>query len=907
MRKGNYGLLFISLLVGIAISYLVITNFYSKRDTSYMFRNIADSAVESVELIEIPDSIDNSTTENDLILNENLDFFKKQPIQVNSANTFLEGFPDNNLSICDIGFVILSAPQYYQSRIVDLQKSWLKHLCKYKTGNLDDNQDYSANYVLVASEEHPNLPTMTPECDESYDNLCCKTLASYEWMLKVWPDKKWYMKLDDDTFVILQNLLDELKVFNHLENHLIGGQIYLTLEDANTTSTLSSRSNNLPWAQHEEVIKGIRGGAGYLMSSSLAKLFVKNGKRYMDICSNGGTKFAMFEDASTALLVTELAGQKAIKHIPGFHFHNPQTSYRLGYNRRSFKPVTFHLMHHTEEMPFLDYLLNAPVLPSTYSCNHPSISFCFSPHDLRISSKYWDPVYFGPLDVPNSKILGSNAIIRQFSVDKDDNLNLIQNNKVTFLEEGTNEIMGTNLIDETVEINNITEAFVDETQIDSNKNIDLLPDKITQIKPKSISTIELLYPEYNRNKKNEISASSIFNITKSIQIQNNDIENISRFYSSLEVETIDTNHPCADIIDKYSNRIKEYYEKVFNGINEIVFVGFPDHPNRGDSAIFVGGLLLIESLKLRIIKAIHLLREYDKVEILSKFTVPESQRAIVFHGGGNFGDLYTHHHKLRHVVMSDFHDYTIVMFPQTVFFRNVTNQMATHDIFVQHQGKVFLAARDTNSMDTLQKMFNNENNNIEITMLPDLAFLIGDQRKRRGIPLLDLLIHARMDNEAPLLSIKKEKFRMSKINMNAIKNMIKDIKNLMMNYKSNINYQERKVRYNINEKWFDFITVLVDDWLYSDAQFKDVESADFIEKSISRTLDGMAFLSRAQMVITNRLHGHILMILLGIPHIIMGDSFGKLAHFRDTWTSNCPLSIWHDDFSDALYKAILEL
>ncbi|KAJ1614777.1 signal peptide-containing protein [Cryptosporidium canis] len=752
-----------------------------------------------------------------------------------------------SISLCDIGFAILSAPKYFNNRVEDLKNSWLRHLCR------NDDSHMSSNYVLVSSRKHDNIPTMIPDCEEDYLNLCCKTLASFEWMVENWPEKKWYMKLDDDTFVVVSSLVDELSSFNSTDNVLIGGQIYLTLEDSPAISN-TGRSNILRWKYHGEVIKGIRGGAGYLMSSSLAKLFIKNGKRYLDICNNGGSKFKTFEDISLSLLVTEMVGQRSIKHIPGFHFHNPEISYRSGVHQRGFRPITFHMMHDTSKMEYFDYLLNGPMRPSTYSCGHSSTNMCTSEFDLSISSKYWDPVYFGPLNSANSKILGENAInMDYFQMAKTQNL------------------------------------------LDSNKSTtDLGNNSTIQFKPVQKGTIVMSFPKYYDMVHKKIS--SIFDINNSLNSTNIPLR--------LGHNSLETEHPCKHLIEMYSHKLRSYYSQVFKGVKEVLFVGFPDHPNRGDSAIFTGALILLEFLNIKIVKVIHLLNEYNIDNILELFNVKVEERAVIFHGGGNFGDLYSHHHELRHVVLNDFMDYKIVMFPQTVFFRNQINKIKTIEHFIKHKGDIFLAARDQNSLETLREMFG-EINQIRVELLPDMAFLIGDQRKRRGIPSLDILIHARTDNEAPSILFDNSLIKMNQVKISSIKRVIRESNKEDSTAESGGSQNtEHKA---VNSLWIDYLTVLIDDWLDSDGNYNDLINYDYIEKSVSRTLDGMAFLSRANIVITNRLHGHILLTLLGISHIVMGDSFGKLEHFRKTWTATCPLSSWHDDLSDALVSASKKL
>jgi pyruvyl transferase EpsO len=47
---------------------------------------------------------------------------------------------------------------------------------------------------------------------------------------------------------------------------------------------------------------------------------------------------------------------------------------------------------------------------------------------------------------------------------------------------------------------------------------------------------------------------------------------------------------------------------------------------------------------------------------------------------------------------------------------------------------------------------------------------------------------------------------------------------------------------------------------------------------------GCRLLSSGRVVITDRLHAHLLCLLMGIPHGVLDNSYGKLTRFLDTWT-----------------------
>jgi pyruvyl transferase EpsO len=52
---------------------------------------------------------------------------------------------------------------------------------------------------------------------------------------------------------------------------------------------------------------------------------------------------------------------------------------------------------------------------------------------------------------------------------------------------------------------------------------------------------------------------------------------------------------------------------------------------------------------------------------------------------------------------------------------------------------------------------------------------------------------------------------------------------------------------------------------------------------------GLHILSAGRVVITDRLHGHILSLLLSIPHVLLDNSYGKIASFYETWTRESSL------------------
>jgi pyruvyl transferase EpsO len=66
---------------------------------------------------------------------------------------------------------------------------------------------------------------------------------------------------------------------------------------------------------------------------------------------------------------------------------------------------------------------------------------------------------------------------------------------------------------------------------------------------------------------------------------------------------------------------------------------------------------------------------------------------------------------------------------------------------------------------------------------------------------------------------------------------------------------------------------------------------------------GCQLLSSGRGVITDRLHGHILCVLLGIPHILLDNSYGKVRGCYKTWTHPCNFARWCDTPQEAMALA----
>lgn len=90
--------------------------------------------------------------------------------------------------------------------------------------------------------------------------------------------------------------------------------------------------------------------------------------------------------------------------------------------------------------------------------------------------------------------------------------------------------------------------------------------------------------------------------------------------------------------------------------------------------------------------------------------------------------------------------------------------------------------------------------------------------------------------------------------------------------------------WNQEEKRVD-MSPLVD---YREAGLGSIIATELDEVSWSRFCRGYSLLSGARRVVTDRLHGHILSCLLGKPHVLLDNSYGKNGSFFKSWESDLP-------------------
>jgi len=74
-----------------------------------------------------------------------------------------------------------------------------------------------------------------------------------------------------------------------------------------------------------------------------------------------------------------------------------------------------------------------------------------------------------------------------------------------------------------------------------------------------------------------------------------------------------------------------------------------------------------------------------------------------------------------------------------------------------------------------------------------------------------------------------------------------------------------------------------------------------------RLAAGYALLASARAVVTDRLHGHLLCVLLGIPNVLLDNRYGKNRTLFEAWTREVPFVRWAERDADSVAEALADL
>jgi exopolysaccharide biosynthesis predicted pyruvyltransferase EpsI len=282
------------------------------------------------------------------------------------------------------------------------------------------------------------------------------------------------------------------------------------------------------------------------------------------------------------------------------------------------------------------------------------------------------------------------------------------------------------------------------------------------------------------------------------------------------------------------------------GEGPFALLDFPDHANVGDSAIWLGEMAYFRDHRGAVPSYVAGIDSFSESALRAR--LPEGP--IFIHGGGNFGDIWPRHQQFRALVLDRFRDRQIIQLPQSVHFDDPGGVDEIARAIARHR-RFRLLVRDRWSYDLAASRFD-----CDVALCPDMAFFLGSLRPRE--PRVDVLYLLRTD-------------------------------------------RERVVQEQVGSSHYRFEVV---DWLRESrlavglarwkARLREMRRGRWDRDAMrlaasdaaawARVDRGARLLSTGRVVITDRLHAHIMCLLLGVPHAVLDNSYGKLRRFLDLWT-----------------------
>lgn len=278
-------------------------------------------------------------------------------------------------------------------------------------------------------------------------------------------------------------------------------------------------------------------------------------------------------------------------------------------------------------------------------------------------------------------------------------------------------------------------------------------------------------------------------------------------------------------------------------------VDYPDYKNIGDSAIWAGQSRILQEVFGKNPAYVASPNDYKgDIEDFSKYFI------VFVQGGGNFGDIWKHHQDFRLKILEDYSDRKIVQLPQSIFFSSPHELDLTKRAIGRH-GNFHLLVRDQASF-----LFARAEFDCPVHLCPDAAHSIPSYISESAQHDVFSLIRTDIESDAENLEGIVREY-----------GPVQDWNDVDGYFYENEGFVNRFFRRHIQYKFpTSSLMMAYRRWMYD----------HLAKKAVDR---GIKQLSQGEIVISDRLHAHILCTLMGKPHISLDNSNGKIGEYIRQW------------------------
>lgn len=290
-------------------------------------------------------------------------------------------------------------------------------------------------------------------------------------------------------------------------------------------------------------------------------------------------------------------------------------------------------------------------------------------------------------------------------------------------------------------------------------------------------------------------------------------------------------------------------EKVRGSAEGYSLVDYPAHNNIGDLAIWMGEKEALTDIFERTPN--YVASQQDYKGDIEKFC---KNGVIFIHGGGNFGDLWLNHHEFRLQIIKDYPHRRIVQLPQSIHFSGPEHLERTKSVIGRHKD-FHLYVRDQASFDFATKEID-----CPVFLAPDAAHCIRTYTSEPAKSEIFSLV--RTDKES----------------------FIKDLSGLLYSYGPVSDWKSIDEYFYKNDSIFDkFFRRHIQHKFSSSKFMMHYRSKMYDRKAEKAVENGTRLLSSGNVIISDRLHAHILCCLMGKRHISVDNANGKIGEYIRKW------------------------
>lgn len=286
-------------------------------------------------------------------------------------------------------------------------------------------------------------------------------------------------------------------------------------------------------------------------------------------------------------------------------------------------------------------------------------------------------------------------------------------------------------------------------------------------------------------------------------------------------------------------------------------VDYPMHLNCGDAALYRGLEELATACGARVQRVLD--RDSYRPELVASDSLP------VFQAGGNWGGLYLTHHALRLRFLEDTRGRDVLQLAQSIEYADESNREELRRAVGRH-GRVTLLVRDQRSHDIAVRDYD-----CPVHLVPDVAFALGPLP--RLAPTTPVRVQLRTDKEG------------SGDRVTGVEGEVFDWLLAPRGSRPWTTWQATMLVNRLQRRTASAVP------RRATVRSAHVLAATSVERA-------RRLLSAGEVVVTDRLHGHVLSTLFGIPHVVVNDRFGKIKALRDTWTRGDSLHEYAASWSD---------